>query len=139
MAKRLNGHLKKTEIKSLKNVLIAEKERIINKQINDRAGETFTIKDTSKDEVDSANNTILMSTELRFSNRDQLFLKKINQSLELVETEEYGMCQECGAAITFSRLKARPTSELCINCKEENERFEHQSARISKSVNSPAF
>ncbi len=46
------------------------------------------------------------------------------------------MCVDCGASISFVRLQARPTSELCISCKEEAEREEHQSVggRVSKSL-----
>jgi DnaK suppressor protein len=46
------------------------------------------------------------------------------------------MCDDCGGEISFTRLLARPTSEMCIICKEESEREESQNYhdRRSKSL-----
>jgi len=58
------------------------------------------------------------------------------KTLSKVESDQYGMCDECGDPITYSRLIARPTSEMCILCKEESEREENQNfyERRSKSL-----
>jgi DnaK suppressor protein len=132
--KRLNAHLSKNDLKVLKDILMFQKERIINTQMSKKI--QFSLQNENKDEVDSANDNILVSTDLRFSNREMLYLKKIQKSLNFIENEEFGMCQECGAEISMQRLKARPTSDMCINCKEESERSEHQNAhgRTSKSL-----
>jgi DnaK suppressor protein len=73
---------------------------------------------------------------MRFSNRESLYYKKIMKTLSKIETEQYGMCDDCGDAITYTRLMARPTSEMCILCKEESEREENQNffERRSKSL-----
>lgn len=134
MARRLNGHLKKSEIRKLNDFLLSEQERIVNKQLTKKFDFTLKSQSENKDDVDSANNNILASNALRFSNRDALFLKKIKKALKKFEIEEYGMCEECGCAINFQRLMARPTSEMCIGCKEESERIEGQSIRSSSSV-----
>lgn len=136
MAKRLNGHLKKAEISTLKLLLENEKERILSSSTEKKAEYLKSIDDKNKDDVDSANDNILLSADMRFSNREMLFLKKINNALSRVETEEFGMCEDCGAPISYERLKARPTSEMCIVCKEESEMQENQSFynRRSKSL-----
>ena len=136
MAKRLNGHLKKAEISTLKLLLENEKERILSSSTEKKAEYLKSIDDKNKDDVDSANDNILLSTDMRFSNREMLFLKKINSALSRIETEEFGMCEDCGAPISYVRLKARPTSEMCIVCKEESEMQENQSFynRRSKSL-----
>lgn len=136
MAKRLNGHLKKAEISTLKLLLENEKERILSSSTEKKAEYLKSIDDKNKDDVDSANDNILLSADMRFSNREMLFLKKINNALSRVESEEFGMCEDCGAPISYERLKARPTSEMCIVCKEESEMQENQSFynRRSKSL-----
>ena len=136
MGKRLNGHLKKSEIKEIKQILLAEEERIINKQLSKKIDFQLTDKGDNKDDVDSANNNILVSTDLRFSNRERLYLGKIKGAIRRVDSDEFGICECCGGEISFSRLKARPTSEMCIHCKEESEREELNSAqgRVSKSL-----
>lgn len=135
-SRRMNAHLKKTQIKELKNIVIAEKERVQNKLNLENTHLSVNGDNSGKDEVDSANDDIMRHTELRFATRESLYLKKLMKTLDHIETDEYGMCDECGAEISFSRLKARPTSTMCITCKEESEREEMQSShgRVSKSL-----
>jgi DnaK suppressor protein len=136
MSVRLNSHLSEKQIESLKDKLLAEAERIrSNFQIKKEEYEN-TSTSGAKDEVDSANDNILLAADMRFSNRESLYFKKIMKTLSKVETEQYGMCDECGEAITYTRLLARPTSEMCILCKEESEREENQNffERRSKSL-----
>ena len=131
---RMNDHLGKRQLNTLKDKVMAEVERIENKLASERL---MTINDNSgRDEVDSANDEILKRTELRFSTRETLYLKKLRKTCALMESDEYGMCEDCGAQITFTRLNARPTSTLCIGCKEESERDELQNfhGRKSKSL-----
>ena len=136
MSVGLNSHLSDKQIRALKDKLLAETERIkTNFQLKKQEYETSAVSG-AKDEVDSANDNILLAADMRFSNRESLYFKKIMKTLSKMETEAYGMCDECGDPITFTRLIARPTSEMCILCKEESEREENQNffERRSKSL-----
>lgn len=136
MSVRLNSHLSDKQIAELKDKLLSEAERIrTNFQIKKSEYENNSITG-AKDEVDSANDNILLAADMRFSNRESLYYKKIMKTLSKIETEQYGMCDECGEPISYSRLIARPTSEMCILCKEESEREENQNfyERRSKSL-----
>jgi DnaK suppressor protein len=136
MSVRLNSHLSDKQINALKDKLLAEAERIrTNFQLKKNEYENSSVNG-AKDEVDSANDNILLAADMRFSNRESLYYKKITKTLSKVESESYGMCDECGDPITYTRLIARPTSEMCILCKEESEREESQNffERRSKSL-----
>lgn len=136
MTVRLNKHLSKAQIKTLKDKLQGEAERIrINFQVKKMEYESHSITG-AKDEVDSANDNILLSADMRFSNRESLYYKKVLKALDKMETDQYGVCDDCGNEITYQRLMARPTSELCIFCKEESEKEENQNyfERRSKSL-----
>lgn len=61
---------------------------------------------------------------LRSRDRERKLLKKINAALERIANEEFGYCESCGVEIGLHRLKARPTAELCIDCKEIEEKKE---------------
>lgn len=61
---------------------------------------------------------------LRSRDRERKLLKKINAALERIASEEFGYCQRCGVEIGLPRLEARPTAELCIDCKELQEKKE---------------
>jgi DnaK suppressor protein len=44
--------------------------------------------------------------------------------LERVENGTFGICEKCGEDISDERLKARPVTTLCIDCKAEQENQE---------------
>ena len=46
---------------------------------------------------------------------------KMQEALERLESGEYGVCEECGEDIGIARLKARPVTTLCIECKSNQE------------------
>ncbi|HXH76446.1 MAG TPA: TraR/DksA family transcriptional regulator [Bacteriovoracaceae bacterium] len=136
MSVRLNSHLSDKQITMLREKLMSEAERIrTNSQLKKREYEINSLTG-AKDEVDSANDNILLAADMRFSNRESLYYKKIMKTLSKIESDQYGMCDECGDPITYTRLLARPTSEMCILCKEESEREENQNfyERRSKSL-----
>ena len=55
--------------------------------------------------------------ELRTRDRERKLIRKIEQSLEAIQSEDYGYCETCGIEIGLRRLEARPTATLCIDCK----------------------
>ena len=61
---------------------------------------------------------------LRLRDRESMLIKKIRQSLEDIETGEYGNCEDCGEDISIERLKARPVTSFCIRCKTKRESIE---------------
>lgn len=66
--------------------------------------------------------------ELRARDRERKLLKKIEKTLMMIDQDEYGWCDACGIEIGIRRLEARPTAELCIDCKELAEIKEKQLA-----------
>lgn len=136
MSSRTNRHLTKKQLKELEDQVRAERERIHNKLNLEQPHKNVTETNSGRDEVDSANDDIIRHSELRFATRETLYLKKLIKTLTLMDTDEYGVCEDCGSPISFTRLKARPTSTMCIGCKEEAEREELQSfhGRQSKSL-----
>ncbi len=62
--------------------------------------------------------------ELRTRDRERKLLAKIEKALSLIDEHEYGYCKRCGVEIGISRLEARPTADLCIDCKTREEEVE---------------
>jgi DnaK suppressor protein len=69
------------------------------------------------DPADRASQEEEFSLELRARDRERKLIKKIDKTLQLIEDEEYGWCESCGIEIGVRRLEARPTADLCIDCK----------------------
>ncbi|MFA0698803.1 TraR/DksA C4-type zinc finger protein, partial [Vibrio sp. 10N.222.49.C9] len=53
-------------------------------------------------------------------------IKKIEKTLNKIEEDEFGFCDSCGVEIGIRRLEARPTADLCIDCKTLAELKEKQ-------------
>ena len=68
------------------------------------------------------------SLELRTRDRERKLIKKINEAIKRIDDDEYGYCETCGIEIGNNRLEARPTAELCIDCKTLEEIRERQIA-----------
>lgn len=64
------------------------------------------------------------SHALRLRDRDRRLIGKIRDALERIESGTFGICESCGGRISPARLRARPVTTLCIDCKREAERFE---------------
>lgn len=46
-------------------------------------------------------------------------LRDVNNALKRIKEGTYGICRYCGKDIGLQRLKARPTSSACVECKEK--------------------
>ncbi len=80
------------------------------------------------DPVDRAAQEEEFSLELRNRDRERKLIKKIEKTLKRIEEDDFGFCDSCGIEIGIRRLEARPTAELCIDCKTLAEIKEKQMA-----------
>ncbi|WP_416422423.1 RNA polymerase-binding protein DksA [Pseudomonas sp. App30] len=69
------------------------------------------------DPADRASQEEEFALELRARDRERKLIKKIDKTLQLITDEEYGWCESCGVEIGVRRLEARPTADLCVDCK----------------------
>lgn len=80
------------------------------------------------DPVDRASQEEEFSLELRNRDRERRLIKKIEKTLQKLEDGDFGYCEHCGIEIGIRRLEARPTADLCIDCKTLAELKEKQMA-----------
>jgi DnaK suppressor protein len=80
------------------------------------------------DPNDRASQETDISLELRNRDRERKLIKKIDESIDTIETGDYGYCESCGVEIGIQRLEARPTANMCIDCKTLAEIREKQLA-----------
>ena len=63
---------------------------------------------------------------LRLRDRDRKLIGKIQGALARLDAGTFGRCTACGKSIAPARLRARPVTDLCIECKTEAERGERR-------------
>ena len=59
--------------------------------------------------------------ELRTRDRERKLLKKIEQSINRIDSGDYGYCDETGEPIGVGRLLARPTATLSLEAQQRRE------------------
>jgi len=78
------------------------------------------------DPADRATQEEEFSLELRTRDRERKLIKKIDDTMNLMSSGEYGYCETCGVEIGLRRMEARPTATQCIDCKSLDEIKEKQ-------------
>jgi DnaK suppressor protein len=80
--------------------------------------------ETSPDPLDRASFESEQGTMLRIRDRESKLIRKIQKSLENLENGSFGICEICEKEIAIERLKARPMTTHCIQCKTKMEALE---------------
>ena len=115
--------MEKKDIEYFREVLTNYLEELLNRADNTVSDMTAP-KENLPDATDRASleaDRILM---LRIRDRENKLIKKIKKALDRIENGTFGICEKCGEEITVKRLKARPVTAHCIDCKTKEEAFE---------------
>jgi DnaK suppressor protein len=95
--------------------------------ILDETGEGLTKREGPEafpDVSDQASAEVDQNFSMRIKEREQKLLKKIDEALDRLSKNIYGICERCEEEIPYQRLKARPVTTLCIACKTLQEQEE---------------
>ena len=111
----------RTILETLKSELMSDIERTVH-TMQDEATVFADPNDRASQETDIA-------IELRNRDRERKLIKKIEDTIALIDSGDYGYCSGCGVEIGIKRLEARPTATLCIDCKTLEEVRERQVAK----------
>ncbi|MCY4189657.1 MAG: TraR/DksA family transcriptional regulator [Bryobacterales bacterium] len=77
------------------------------------------IRDRCNDPMDQMQTRFEMDLTISVINNDFETRKAVQTALRLLEEDEYGICQDCGAEINPQRLEAIPWTTLCVYCQDE--------------------
>ncbi len=123
MIKRLYraGTMKQRDLALFRNLLQARRQEILTEA--DRAVGAMNGHEriTYADPADRAALESDRNFVLRLRDRERKLLGKIDEAFARIEDGSYGRCEECGGPIGIERLKARPVTTLCIECKSSQE------------------
>lgn len=126
-AKKGESYMSKSQLNHFRNILNEWKTEL--SQDIDRTVHTMQDELTSyADPNDRASQESDMALELKNRDRERKLIKKIDETLRNIESQDYGYCTGCGEEIGLKRLEARPTATLCIDCKTLDEIREKQMA-----------
>ena len=113
------------QVQHFRNILIAWKRELmqeVGRTVHHMQDEAANFPDPN----DRATQESEFSMELRARDRERKLIKKIDESVMKLDSDDYGYCESCGVEIGIRRLEARPTATQCIDCKTLDEIREKQ-------------
>ncbi len=125
VAKKGEKYMNKKQQEHFHAVLNAWKSEL-EEEVSRTVQQMRDVPENPPDPNDRASQETDMSLELRSRDRERKLIKKIDESIARIDTGDYGYCEVCGVEIGVERLEARPTAELCIDCKTLDEIREKQ-------------
>ena len=123
--KKGEKYMSEEQVEHFRNILLTWKKELmeeVDRTVHHMQDDAANFPDPN----DRATQESEFSMELRARDRERKLIKKIEESMQNLENEEYGYCEACGVEIGVKRLEARPTATLCIDCKILDEIKEKQ-------------
>ena len=118
--KKGEEYMNEAQIEHFHNILGAWKMELmqeVDRTVHHMQDEAANFPDPN----DRASQESDFTMELRTRDRERKLIKKIDESIDFLDSGDYGYCEECGIEIGIRRLEARPTANLCIDCKSLSE------------------
>ena len=115
--------MKKAKLEEFRQLLQEQMDQLLH-EAGKTVSEMTDEKTNFPDPTDRASLESDRNFELRIRDRERKLISKIREALDRIEDGEFGECEDCGDQIGEARLKARPVTTLCIECKTEQERQE---------------
>ena len=115
--------MKKKDVQYFKEFLAKRLAELLSHADDTVSGMTAP-KDNFPDPTDRASLESDRNFMLRIRDRENKLIKKIKKALERIDNGTFGICEKCGEDISIKRLKARPVTTQCIECKTKEEAVE---------------
>jgi DnaK suppressor protein len=116
-------NMKKKDLDYFKELLTVRLEELLSQADTTVVGMTDP-KENFPDPTDRASLESDRNFMLRIRDRESKLIRKIKKALERIENGTFGICESCGEEISIKRLKARPVTTQCIDCKTKEEALE---------------
>lgn len=115
--------MKKKDLEYFKKLLEKHLQNLLS-QADDTVSGMTSHKENFPDPTDRASLEADRNFMLRIRDRESKLIKKIKGAIGRIESGTFGVCESCGEDISIERLKARPVTTQCIECKTKEEALE---------------
>ncbi len=90
-----------------------------------------TVVETCADDNEYASRISEQKINLAIHMRESSLIRETEETLGRVDHYDFGICSECEKAIGIARIKATPTTRLCVTCQQLLEEEEGLLAWVS--------
>jgi len=113
--------LKGQKLEKFKQRLIAKRKELISEVRGSNVGSLETNTDGIQDIADQASSAYTKEFLLSIGDAERRMLRQVDEALDKIRQDTYGLCESCGEMINERRLEALPFARLCIKCQEKEE------------------
>jgi DnaK suppressor protein len=118
----MNG-LEQGQLALLKSMLEQRLGALSGQAVADQPGaRDLAVQEVETSPADKATVRLLNDLALEAAGHNAAQILILKRALAKIDDGSYGECEECGNAIGFSRLQARPEARLCISCQTRAEK-----------------
>ena len=110
--------MKLEEMQYLTNILLEERQNVLNSAAFNK---NINLVDDDGDHVDKIQGTVLSDIHERLSSRNSAKLHSLNNALQKMKDNCYGVCEDCDEDIPYKRLLFNPCIVTCVYCAENRE------------------
>ena len=111
-------------MKTIKEMLLKKREDLVLEISRRSKASTESAAQDIGDILDSVSEERTRELDLILTDREKRKLAQIDDAIDRIEENTYGLCEECGIKIPKARLKVLPFAIFCVECQEKNEREE---------------
>ena len=119
----------KKTVAQLRTALVADRDRLAEDLADlEKAGQE-ALSDMSGENnyrdhmADQGTATFSKELDMTLEENVRELLGQVDRAIGRIDAGEYGVCTSCGKNIDVSRLNAMPAADMCIPCKEAEEKL----------------
>ena len=117
---REDGHFMREEFKEIRANLLKRRQAVLAK-ISEEPPLQGSDDITRGDSLDIASGARDREITFMLKSRDLDELRAVEDAIERIERDDYGICASCEDPIEIKRLEAIPWARFCRSCQEEME------------------
>jgi DnaK suppressor protein len=113
--------LKGQRLEKFKQRLVAKRKELVSEVRGSNVGSLETNADGIQDIADQASSAYTKEFLLSIGDAERRMLRQVDEALDKIRQDTYGLCESCGEMINERRLEALPFARLCVKCQEKEE------------------
>src|SRR3974377_637349 len=114
--------LKGPKLEKFKQRLLAKRKELISEVRGSNVGSLETSSDGIQDIADQASRDYTKEFLLSIGDTERRMLRQVDEALDKIRQDTYGLCESCGELINERRLEALPFARLGLSCPEKEKR-----------------
>ena len=116
--------MNKRQRQRFNKLLLEKRESLLQLVQAARKSEKEGTTKEAPDLGDRALSTVIRDLSYQLSAAERDILRRVDDALDRIEKDEYGVCLACGNKVQIGRLDAVPWARHCIECEELQDRGE---------------